>query len=97
MIREEFEVVVLAEDLPVEGLTKGMLGDIVLVHENPIWLIWLNLLMMLGELLQCLHCYPAVRQIISNRSERQVQWGSAQQKLNATFDLSSVISEYPQK
>ncbi|BBV73032.1 TPA: DUF4926 domain-containing protein [Enterobacter kobei] len=35
MIREEFEVVVLAEDLPVEGLTKGMLGDIVLVHEKP--------------------------------------------------------------
>ena len=35
MIREEFEVVVLAEDLPVEGLTKGMLGAIVLVHEKP--------------------------------------------------------------
>lgn len=35
MRREEFEVVVLAEDLPEEGLTKGMLGAIVLIHEKP--------------------------------------------------------------
>ncbi|WP_343648757.1 DUF4926 domain-containing protein [Enterobacter sp.] len=35
MRRKEFEVVVLAEDLPDEGLTKGMLGAIVLIHEKP--------------------------------------------------------------
>lgn len=35
MRREVFEVVVLAEDLPEEGLTKGMLGAIVLIHEKP--------------------------------------------------------------
>lgn len=35
MRREEFETVVLAEDLPDEGLTKGMLGAIVLIHEKP--------------------------------------------------------------
>lgn len=35
MRREEFEVVVLAEDLPDEGLTKGMLGAIVFIHEKP--------------------------------------------------------------
>ena len=34
MRREEFEVVVVAEDLPEEGLTKGMLGAIVLIHEK---------------------------------------------------------------
>lgn len=35
MRREEFEVVVLAEDLPDEGLTKGMVGAIVFIHEKP--------------------------------------------------------------
>lgn len=35
MRREEFEVVVLAEDLPDIGLTKGMLGAIVFIHEKP--------------------------------------------------------------
>nr|WP_159466366.1 DUF4926 domain-containing protein [Scandinavium goeteborgense] len=35
MRREEFEVVVLAEDLPDVGLTKGMVGAIVLIHEKP--------------------------------------------------------------
>lgn len=35
MRREEFEVVVLAEDLPNEGLTKGMVGTIVFIHEKP--------------------------------------------------------------
>ena len=35
MRREVFEVVVLTEDLPEEGLTKGMLGAIVLIHEKP--------------------------------------------------------------
>ncbi|ENS2330319.1 DUF4926 domain-containing protein [Salmonella enterica] len=35
MRREEFEVVVLAEDLPDEGLTKGMAGSIVFIHEKP--------------------------------------------------------------
>jgi hypothetical protein len=35
MRREEFEVVVLAEDLPEEGLTKGMVGAIVFIHEKP--------------------------------------------------------------
>ena len=54
MRREEFEVVVLAEDLPDEGLTKGMIGAIVFIHENHIWLTWLNLLMMKAALLQCL-------------------------------------------
>lgn len=34
MRREEFEVVVLAEDLPDEGLTKGMIGAIVFIHEK---------------------------------------------------------------
>lgn len=35
MRREEFEAVVLAEDLPNEGLTKGMVGAIVFIHEKP--------------------------------------------------------------
>ena len=35
MRREEFEVVVLAQDLPAEGLTKGMAGAIVFIHEKP--------------------------------------------------------------
>ncbi|HFK6083338.1 TPA: DUF4926 domain-containing protein [Enterobacter cloacae] len=35
MRREEFEVVVLVEDLPDEGLTKGMEGTIVFIHEKP--------------------------------------------------------------
>ncbi|MFP5974332.1 DUF4926 domain-containing protein [Enterobacter mori] len=35
MRRKEFEVVVLAEDLPDEGLTKGMIGAIVFIHEKP--------------------------------------------------------------
>ncbi|BCA39684.1 DUF4926 domain-containing protein [Kluyvera ascorbata] len=35
MRREEFEVVVLAEDLPDKGLTKGVLGTIVFIHEKP--------------------------------------------------------------
>lgn len=35
MGREESEVVVLAEDLPNEGLTKGMLGTIIFIHEKP--------------------------------------------------------------
>ena len=35
MRREEFEVVVLAEDLPDKGLTKGMVGAIVFIHEKP--------------------------------------------------------------
>lgn len=35
MRREEFEVVVLVEDLPDEGLTKGMVGTIVFIHEKP--------------------------------------------------------------
>lgn len=35
MRREEFESVVLAEDLPDEGLTKGMVGAIVFIHEKP--------------------------------------------------------------
>lgn len=35
MKRAELEVVVLAEDLPGEGLTKGMIGTIVVVFENP--------------------------------------------------------------
>lgn len=35
MRREEFEVVVLAEDFPDKGLTKGMEGTIVLIHEKP--------------------------------------------------------------
>ncbi|WP_147197005.1 DUF4926 domain-containing protein [Pantoea sp. MBD-2R] len=35
MRREEFEVVVLAEDLPNDGLTKGMVGAIVFIHEKP--------------------------------------------------------------
>lgn len=34
MRREEFEVVVLTEDLPDDGLTKGMLGAIVLIHKK---------------------------------------------------------------
>ena len=34
MRRKEFEVVVLAEDLPDEGLTKGMIGAIVFIHEK---------------------------------------------------------------
>ncbi len=54
MRREEFEVVVLAEDLPDIGLTKGMLGAIVFIHENHIWLTWLNLLMKKAEQLLCL-------------------------------------------
>lgn len=35
MKRAEFDVVILAEDLPEEGLTKGMIGTIVVVFENP--------------------------------------------------------------
>ena len=35
MRREEFEVLVLAEDLPDKGLTKGMVGAIVFIHEKP--------------------------------------------------------------
>ncbi|MEH0885391.1 DUF4926 domain-containing protein [Enterobacter sp. UNJFSC 003] len=35
MRRKEFDVVVLAEDLPDEGLTKGMVGAIVFIHEKP--------------------------------------------------------------
>ncbi|MBV7404233.1 DUF4926 domain-containing protein [Enterobacter sp. ENT03] len=35
MRRKELEVVVLAEDLPDEGLTKGMVGTIVHIHEQP--------------------------------------------------------------
>jgi len=35
MKRSELEVVVLAEDLPEEGLTKGMAGTIVIVFEAP--------------------------------------------------------------
>lgn len=35
MKRSEFDVVVLAEDLPDEGLTKGMIGAIVIVFSNP--------------------------------------------------------------
>lgn len=34
MRREDFEVVVLAEDLPDKGLTKGVLGTIVFIHEK---------------------------------------------------------------
>ncbi|WMY76419.1 DUF4926 domain-containing protein [Buttiauxella selenatireducens] len=35
MMRSEYDVVVLAEDLPDEGLTKGMSGTIVIVFTNP--------------------------------------------------------------
>lgn len=35
MKRAEFDVVLLAEDLPEEGLAKGMIGTIVVVFENP--------------------------------------------------------------
>jgi hypothetical protein len=35
MKRAELDVVVLAEDLPEEGLTKGTIGTIVVVFENP--------------------------------------------------------------
>lgn len=35
MKRAEFDVVILAEDLPEEGLAKGMIGTIVVVFENP--------------------------------------------------------------
>jgi hypothetical protein len=35
MTRAELDVVVLAEDLPNEGLTKGMAGTIVMVFEIP--------------------------------------------------------------
>ena len=35
MRREEFEVVVLAEDLPDDGVIKGMVGAIVFIHEKP--------------------------------------------------------------
>lgn len=35
MKRTEFDVVVLAEDLPDAGLTKGMIGTIVMVFETP--------------------------------------------------------------
>lgn len=35
MKRSELDVVVLAEDLPDEGLTKGMVGAIVMVFETP--------------------------------------------------------------
>lgn len=35
MKRSELDVVVLAEDLPDEGLTKGMIGTIVHVFEEP--------------------------------------------------------------
>ena len=35
MRRKELEVVVLAEDLPDDGLTKGMVGAIVYIHEKP--------------------------------------------------------------
>lgn len=35
MNRAELDVVTLAEDLPNEGLTKGMVGTIVMVFENP--------------------------------------------------------------
>ncbi|HKM97213.1 MAG TPA: DUF4926 domain-containing protein [Buttiauxella sp.] len=35
MMREEIEVVVLTEDLPEEGLTKGQIGTIVIVFTSP--------------------------------------------------------------
>lgn len=35
MKRAELDVVILAEDLPDEGLTKGMIGTIVMVFETP--------------------------------------------------------------
>lgn len=35
MKRAELDVVILAEDLPDEGLTKGMSGTIVIVFTNP--------------------------------------------------------------
>lgn len=35
MKRAEYDVVLLAEDLPEEGLAKGMIGTIVEVFENP--------------------------------------------------------------
>lgn len=35
MRRKEFEVVVLVDDLPEEGLTRGTAGTIVLIHEKP--------------------------------------------------------------
>jgi len=35
MKRAEFDVVLLAEDLPEEGLAKGMIGTIVVVFETP--------------------------------------------------------------
>jgi len=35
MKRSELEVVVLAQDLPDEGLTKGMIGTVVHVFEVP--------------------------------------------------------------
>lgn len=35
MKRAELDVVMLAEDLPNEGLSKGMIGAIVMVFETP--------------------------------------------------------------
>lgn len=35
MKRAELDVVILAEDLPNEGLSKGMIGAIVMVLETP--------------------------------------------------------------
>lgn len=35
MNRAELDVVTLAEDLPNEGFTKGMIGTIVMVFETP--------------------------------------------------------------
>lgn len=35
MKRAELDVVILAEDLPKEGLSKGMIGTIVMVFETP--------------------------------------------------------------
>jgi hypothetical protein len=62
--------------------------------KNPIWLM-VEFVDDDGRTIAMPSLFPAGGRLYQ-RSERQVQWGSAQLKLNATFDLSSVISEYPQ-